>query len=66
MEQQEYWRWLMHSDTHHKRVKTRHLMTEADALAQDPTAERVPGSLELRSTQPAGDAAALATPTPGR
>ena len=64
-ETREYWRWEIWSDTAHRRIKTRHLMTEADALAQDPTAVRVPGTLELRPAASAGDASSLATRTPG-
>jgi hypothetical protein len=48
MEPIELWRWIITSETTGKRVKTRHRMTEADALAMDPTAEKVPGSLEVR------------------
>ena len=65
MEQREYWRWVVWSDTHHRRVTTRHRMTEADALSRDPAAERVPDSMELRRVQPVQDAAGLATKTPG-
>ena len=31
-----------------RRHQTRYLMSEADALATDPTAEPVPGSIEIR------------------
>ena len=48
MKQQEYWRWHLYSDTHRKVMPTRFHLTEAEALAIDPKAERVPGSLELR------------------
>lgn len=50
MKQVEFWQWVVDSETPPgKRIKTRHHMTEADALARDPTAVRVPGSLIVRS-----------------
>lgn len=46
----EFWRWEVWSETGpRKRIKTRHLMTEAQALERDPTAVRVPGTMELRN-----------------
>jgi hypothetical protein len=45
----EFWRWEVWSETGpRKRIKTRHLMTEAVALARDPTATRVLGTMEVR------------------
>jgi hypothetical protein len=45
----EFWRWEVWSETGpRKRIKTLHLMTEAQALGRDPTAVRVPGTLEIR------------------
>ena len=41
------WRWRI-TDDRGRRISTRHLMTEADALATDPTAERIPGTEEVR------------------
>ncbi len=55
MRQQEYWRWYMRSETHHKVLPTRFHLTEAEALAIDPKAERVPGSLELRQVPETAD-----------
>lgn len=48
MRQVEYWRWVVLNETTGKRQATRYRMKEADALAMDPQAERVPGSMELR------------------
>jgi hypothetical protein len=45
----EFWRWIVNSESPPgKRIKTRHLMTREQALARDPTAEPVPGSMEMR------------------
>jgi hypothetical protein len=45
----EFWRWEVWSETGpRKRVKTRHHMTEADAMERDPTATRVAGTMEIR------------------
>lgn len=44
----ELWRWWVTDPERGVRYATRHRMTEADALALDPTAERVPGTLEVR------------------
>jgi hypothetical protein len=49
MKKVEYWCWRMRSDTvPHKLITTRWHMPEAEALARDPDAERVPGTLEVR------------------
>jgi hypothetical protein len=40
----EKWRWRLKASTTGKLYTTRHLMTEAEALAQDPAAERLPHS----------------------
>ena len=49
MKQVGYWRGYVESQTPPgKRIKTRHHMTREDALARDPTATPVPGSLEVR------------------
>jgi len=54
MKQLELWRWRMRD--HRGMVHaTRFALTEADALARDPQAVRVPGSREVR-TVPADDA----------
>jgi hypothetical protein len=45
----ELWRWRLTSPITGKRVATRYRMTAADAMAQDPTAEPVLGTLEMRS-----------------
>jgi hypothetical protein len=45
----QVWRWWITDELRGKRHATRHHMTEADALATDPKAERVEGSMrELR------------------
>lgn len=44
----EFWRWEITDPVTGKRSKTRYRMREADALATDATATKVPGSLELR------------------
>jgi hypothetical protein len=49
MKRTEFWRWnVAHPFKHGKTIATRHRMTEQDALAGDPSATRVPGSLEVR------------------
>jgi hypothetical protein len=49
MKEVEYWYWRMRSETApNKVVTTRWRMPEAEALARDPDAERVPGTLEVR------------------
>ena len=45
----ELWRWRLMSPETGKRYQTRYRMTEADARLVDPTAERIPGSREVRS-----------------
>ena len=40
-------RWFITDDLG-RRHQTRYVMSEDDALATDPTAERVPGSIEIR------------------
>lgn len=44
----ELWRWLITDPERGVRYATRHRMCEADAVALDPAAERVPGTLEVR------------------
>ncbi len=44
----ELWRWRITDPERGTTYATRHRMTEADALALDPAAERVPGTLEVR------------------
>jgi hypothetical protein len=44
----ELWRWRLR-DLRGKLIDTRYAMREADALARDPQAVRVPGTRELRS-----------------
>ena len=48
MRRVEFWLWIITDEVTHKRRKTRYRMPEAEALAQYPDAERVPGSLEVR------------------
>lgn len=58
MKQVEHWRWYT-SDPERpgrKPTKTRHSMDEATALATDPNATRVAGSMELRQVYEPGDA----------
>lgn len=47
-------RWLI-TGLDGRRRPSRHLMTEADALATDPTAEKVPGTAETRLVNPPGE-----------
>jgi hypothetical protein len=62
----EFWRWEVWTETGpRKRIKTRYLMTEAQALERDPTAVRVPGSMEVRDL-PATEAERLALTHTGR
>lgn len=48
------WRWHI-TDDRGRRIETRHRMTEADALATDPTAERIPGTEDVRRVHPLGE-----------
>lgn len=47
------WRWRI-TDDRGRRVETRDRMTEADALATDPQAERIAGTGETRQVHPPG------------
>lgn len=47
-------RWII-TGRDGKRRQTRHLMTEAEALATDPTAEPIPGTVETRQVHAAGE-----------
>lgn len=38
------WRWRVYDDVTQRRIITSYLMTEADALATDPKAEKVAGT----------------------
>lgn len=53
----EMWRWLITDPATGRRRATRYRMTEADARATDPGAERVPGSLEQRQVPASADEA---------
>lgn len=55
----ELWRWWVTDHERGVRYATRHVMSEADALALDPTAERVPGTMETREV--ASDAEQMRT-----
>jgi len=45
----EYWRWEVASETPPgRRIKTRHHLRREDALARDPTATPIPGTMILR------------------
>jgi hypothetical protein len=48
MHTEEYWRWYLRNEITGKPKPSRWAMCEANALAIDPTATRVPGSLEVR------------------
>ncbi len=48
MKPTEFWLWRIRDERNGKFYKTRHRMTEADALARHPEAVRVEGSLEVR------------------
>lgn len=62
----DLWLWRVRDHTGRRRVITRYRMTEAEALASDPTAERVPHSLEQRHV-PGGERITKANtpPQPG-
>lgn len=63
----DLWRWLITDPATGRRRPTRHVMTEADALATDPGAERVPGSLEQRQVpESAAEAVGLQARDGGR
>lgn len=48
MKQVDYWRWRLKAQTHGGAVyNSRHVMTEAQALAQDPGAVRIPGTHQI-------------------
>lgn len=47
-------RWLI-TDERGRRRETRHRMTEAEALATDPTAEPIPGTEEQRTVHGFGE-----------
>lgn len=53
MESMEFWFWMMRDDWGRVR-KCVCRFTEAEALKRDPTAERVPGSVEVRRCPEAG------------
>lgn len=45
MKKVDYWRWRLKAQTHGGKVyNSRHVMTEEQALAQDPDAVRIPGT----------------------
>lgn len=44
----DLWRWRVTDPDTGRRYTTTHRMTEADARALDPGAERIPGTLEVR------------------
>ena len=51
----EYWNWMTVSQTSGKRVRSRHKMTAADALAADPTATPIEGTREVRQLPEPGE-----------
>ena len=48
MKTKEFWRWRLHNGITGRLYSSRYDMTEADALAVDPAAARVPGSKQVR------------------
>lgn len=48
------WRWNVTDPVSGCRSKTRWVLTEAEALARDPKAVRVPNTLEVRETPEGG------------
>lgn len=48
MKATEFWLWVVPNELTGKPHKTRYRMTEAVALARFPTAQKVPGSCEVR------------------
>lgn len=69
MKQVEMWRWWTSDPErpNRKPTKTRHHMSEAGALATDPNATRVAGSMELRTVCEPGDVMpANSAPGPAR
>lgn len=49
MKQVEFWRWEIWAELGpRRRIKTRHHMRREDALATDPTATPIPGTMILR------------------
>jgi len=62
----EMWRWWVASETPPgKRIKTRHHMSREDALKRDPTAEPVPGTMELREIAETPEEVMQRGPYPG-
>ena len=53
----DLWRWRLTDPDTGRGYTTRHRMTDADALAQDPKAERGAGSLEQRQVPKSDDGA---------
>lgn len=48
MQRREFWLWTIRDERTGEPRRTRHRMTEADALASHPGAQKVPGSVEVR------------------
>jgi hypothetical protein len=48
MKPKEFWRWRLRSEITGRLYSSRYDMAEADALAVDPKAERLPGSKRVR------------------
>lgn len=56
MKRKEMYLWEVASETPPgRRVKTRYHMTREDALARDPTAKPIPGSLQVIEVREPGD-----------
>ena len=62
MKQVETWTWKMRCETTGKVVRARWKMTAEEALARDPAAERLPGTMEMRTVYEPGEAPLHSTP----
>jgi len=58
----ELWQYSYWSEVSQKRIRTRYLLTEADALARLKDPERVPGTRELRKVPESVDEWAYTSP----
>ncbi len=64
MKQVDYWRWRLKAQTHGGAVyNSRHVMTEAQALAQDPGAVRIPGTHQVIEVADTDEELAARAPT---
>lgn len=65
MKQVETWTWKMRCETTGKVVRARWKMTAEEALARDPAAERLPGTMEMRTIYEPGEMRAWDTASLG-